>query len=205
MGEIWFPGTKEQLLHSVSKLVEELNRPNPFKDEIPGRHGVYKHSEDDNRLEILQDPSRIFLCRNGQAVLARRGKKVSTVDRAKQQASKEQALEHAADKKSRLTDMTSRFDFKNSSNGCKKLVRKAYHFVILEVLNSMLTQTFVDRIENMEIRVVVGLQHPTAFKDAVVHALEVEVVRHEYILQRIQKIRVQEENKKKAEEYLAFF
>lgn len=38
MADIRFPATKEKLLHSVGKLVKELNRPNPFKDGIPGTH-----------------------------------------------------------------------------------------------------------------------------------------------------------------------
>ncbi|XP_075975831.1 uncharacterized protein LOC142976394 isoform X1 [Anticarsia gemmatalis] len=32
-----FPVTKHQLLHTVSKLVENLQRPNPFKDGVPGK------------------------------------------------------------------------------------------------------------------------------------------------------------------------
>lgn len=38
MAEIGFPVTKDQLLHSVAKLLIGLNRPNPFKDGVPGRH-----------------------------------------------------------------------------------------------------------------------------------------------------------------------
>lgn len=37
LGKCRFPVTKEQLLHTVAKLVENLNRPNPFKDGVPGK------------------------------------------------------------------------------------------------------------------------------------------------------------------------
>lgn len=38
LGKSGFPVTKSQLLESVAKLVQRLNRPNSFKDGIPGRH-----------------------------------------------------------------------------------------------------------------------------------------------------------------------
>ncbi|XP_060808094.1 uncharacterized protein LOC132903545 [Amyelois transitella] len=37
LGKCGFPVTKDQLLHTVSKLVENLQRPNPFKDGVPGK------------------------------------------------------------------------------------------------------------------------------------------------------------------------
>lgn len=37
LGKCGFPVTKNQLLHTVSKLVENLQRPNPFKDGMPGK------------------------------------------------------------------------------------------------------------------------------------------------------------------------
>lgn len=39
LGKCGFPVTKEQLLHTVAKLVENLNRPNSFKDGVPGKNG----------------------------------------------------------------------------------------------------------------------------------------------------------------------
>jgi len=38
LGAAGFPVTKTQLLESVSILVNELKRPNPFKNGMPGRH-----------------------------------------------------------------------------------------------------------------------------------------------------------------------
>ncbi|XP_063369793.1 uncharacterized protein LOC134658117 [Cydia amplana] len=37
LGRIGFPVSKQQLLEVVSKLVKSLNRPNPFKDGVPGK------------------------------------------------------------------------------------------------------------------------------------------------------------------------
>lgn len=37
LGEVGFPVTKTQLLESVSKLIKNLGRTNPFKDDQPGK------------------------------------------------------------------------------------------------------------------------------------------------------------------------
>jgi len=37
IGRAGFPVTKDQVISSVTKVVQKLNRPNPFKDGIPGR------------------------------------------------------------------------------------------------------------------------------------------------------------------------
>lgn len=125
MAEIGFPVTKEQFLHSVGRLVTEINRPNTFKDGIPGREWyrsflkrnpsmsiragqslttarigatkekihqwfthVYQYMENNNYLDILQDPSRIFNCDESAFFCAlrvklywrRKGKKRSILD-----------------------------------------------------------------------------------------------------------------------------
>ena len=38
LGKHGFPVSKEQLKQGVAKLVENLNRPNTFKDGMPGKH-----------------------------------------------------------------------------------------------------------------------------------------------------------------------
>lgn len=38
LGELGFPVTKVQLIETVTKLISNLSRPNPFQDGIPGRH-----------------------------------------------------------------------------------------------------------------------------------------------------------------------
>lgn len=43
MNESGFPVTKEVLIDTVSKLVKELNRPNPFNNGIPGRTFMIRH------------------------------------------------------------------------------------------------------------------------------------------------------------------
>lgn len=94
-----FPVSKNQLLHTVSTLVENLNRPNPFKHGVPGkswylgfmqRHPtvskyvaqyqtkskdlvteealqewfdrVHTHFEENDLLQVFEDPKRIFNC-----------------------------------------------------------------------------------------------------------------------------------------------
>lgn len=120
LGKSGFPVTKEQLLHTVSKLVENLNRPNPFKDGVPGkkwflgfmqRHPavskrvaqnlptsrnqvteealrawfdrVRTYFENNNLLQVFEDPKRIFncdetgffLCPKDKQVLVKKGSK----------------------------------------------------------------------------------------------------------------------------------
>lgn len=110
--------TKEQLLQTVSKLVENLNRPNAFKDGVPGikwflgfmqRHPakrvaqnlqtsrnqvteetlrawfdrVRTYFEQNDLLQVFEDPKRIFncdetgffLCPKDKQVLVKRGSK----------------------------------------------------------------------------------------------------------------------------------
>ncbi|KAF9409673.1 hypothetical protein HW555_011027 [Spodoptera exigua] len=120
LGKSGFPVTKDQLLETVAKLVENLNRSNPFKDGVPGKgwflkfmarhptisrritqnlptsrshiteeavrawfNRVHSYFEQNNLLDVLEDPSRIFncdetgffLCPKGKQVLVRRGSK----------------------------------------------------------------------------------------------------------------------------------
>ncbi|CAG4988713.1 unnamed protein product [Colias eurytheme] len=120
LGRLGFPVTKDQLLETVSKLVETLNRPNPFKDGVPGRHWfqnflkrhptisrrvaqnlptnrnevkeeairlwfgrVRQYFEENNLIDLLDDPARIFncdetgffLCPKAKQVIVQRGSK----------------------------------------------------------------------------------------------------------------------------------
>lgn len=115
-----FPVTKKQLLHTVSKLVENLQRPNPFKDGVPGKNWysrfmlrhpalskcvaqnhptstnqvtedalrawfdrVGSYFKENDLLQVLQDPKRIFncdetgffLCPKDKQVLVKKGSK----------------------------------------------------------------------------------------------------------------------------------
>lgn len=99
LGEVGFPVTKTQLLESVSKLIKNLGRTNPFKDDQPGKKWyngfLARHPEvskrvpqslttcraivseenirswfskirqyfvENNLMELLRDPKRIFNC-----------------------------------------------------------------------------------------------------------------------------------------------